>query len=571
MITPKWGVWFILIALSTFLLKIFTRNVEFKSIDWLVLIFLVTAWVGYWAAYDKDIAWIKAWLIVIAVLLYYSLRAQPEENLIWVSIALFGIGVCISFYYFLTHDFVVAPRKIELVNSIGRWFMSIRPQTGWTAIHPNYVAGIVAVTVPFIYYPIWKFKQDNERISILFYGFMIAGLGAAFLALVMATSRGVVMAMVSGTGVWLLWKFIQSDGIKRWTKSEAVFPSLLLIYLLAVAIFLYMGPAKSGNIFTGSYFFGTGSRAELFSRSLYLVLDYPLTGGGLGGFPGLYSQYILNIPFFNVPNSHNLFLDVVIEQGMIGGLAFIFLYIVSLWVISSSIAKGDGAQPLKWIILFSLIVAVVHGIVDDYLYNGMGSIFSLFLIGLALNGEKSNDNYNRKQAFQTIAMVGILWAVIGLINLNFIRSIWYANLGAVQLAKVELDGFPDSGWAGIEIVSRLDKADEALRSSLQFDPENRTANQRLGMISMLRRDFSSAVKYLETAHNQTPSHRGIIKSLGFSYVWQGDLVMAQPLLSQTPEALEELDVYIWWWGTQGRDDLSENAALMLDVLNGIIP
>jgi len=571
MITPQWGVWFIVIALSTFLLKIFTRNVEFKPIDWLVLVFLVTAWVGYWAAYDKDIAWPKVWLIILAVLMYYSLREQPKENLIWVSVILFSIGVSTSFYYFLTYDFVAAPRRLEIVNSIGRWFMSVRPQTGWTPIHPNYVAGIVAVTVPFIYYPIWKSKQDNERRSILFYAFMSVGLGAAFLALVMATSRGVVMALVSGVGGWLLWKLVQSDGIKRRVKSEVVFPSLLLIYLLAVVAFLYVGPAKSGSVFTGPYFYGTGSRAELFSRSLYLVLDYPLTGGGLGSFPGLYSQYILNIPFFNVPNSHNLFLDVAIEQGLFGGLAFFILYLVGLWLVSSSITKGIGAQPFKWIVLFSLIVAVVHGMVDDYLYNGIGSILSLLLIGLALNGDENNDGAGRRPDFQTIAIVGIIWIVIALFNLNFIRSIWYANLGAVQLAKVELDGFPNDGWAGNDIVSKLDMADETLRSSLQFDPVNRTANQRLGMISMLRRDFASAVKYLEIAYSQTPRHRGIIKSLGYSYAWQGDMNMAQSLLSQTPETVEELDVYIWWWEAQGRNDLSKNASLMLDVLHSTVP
>lgn len=568
MISPQWGDWFILIALSLFLLKIFTGSLRFIALDWLILVFLATAWIGYWAAYDQTTAWSKAWFIVIGVLLYYSLREQPKENLSTVSFLLFSIGIGVSFYYFLTYDFVAAPRRLEFVNNIGRWFMGIRPQITWTSIHPNYVAGIAAITAPFILYPLLKSRKNN---SIWIYTFAIVGLSVIFLALIMATSRGVFLAMGSGVGAWFLWRITQLNGIRRQLKSEAAFPILLLVYLCSVVAYLYIGPAQSGSIFSGSYFYGTGSRSELFLRSLYLVLDYPITGGGLGAFPGLYSQYLLNIPFFNVPNSHNLFLDVSLEQGLFGGSAFLILYVVSLWKVSSSIAKGIGNQIFKWLVLFSLIVAIVHGMVDNYLYNGTGAILSLFLVGLSLNRDQSNQTVDRKLDFLTMGIIILIWVTIVLVNLNIIRSTWYANLGAVQMAKVELAGFPDAGWAGNNIAPKLDIADSTLRSSLQFDPTNRTANQRLGMIAMLRQDFETATDYLETAHKQTPGHRGIIKSLGYAYAWSGDINRAQLLLSQIPEVYEELDVYTWWWESRGRVDLSGNAITILDILSGATP
>ncbi|HAV77588.1 MAG TPA: hypothetical protein DCX53_09580 [Anaerolineae bacterium] len=537
----------------------------------MILVFLVTAWLGYWAAYDSDVAWNKAWLIVTAVLLYYCLREQPKENLIWVSVILFCLGVGVSFYYFLTYDFISAPRRIDVVNNIGRWFMKIRPQTGWTSIHPNYVAGVVAVTMPFIFFPFLKFKEGNVHPPVLFYVFAATGLSATGLALVMATSRGVAMAILSGAGVWLLWRLIHLSGIKRRIQSRAVFPFLVLIYLLTVIATLYIGPAKSGSVFTDTYFYGTGSRAELFGRSMYLVLDYPIVGGGLGAFPGLYSQYLLNIPFFNVVNSHNLFLDVAIEQGLLGGLSLAILYVASLWVAADSIANRNSDRAFGWIVLFSLAVAIIHGMVDDYLYNGIGSILSLFLVGLAFNGNQVNKFVVRRLDFRTAGAIFLIWAAIVMVNLNLLRSIWYANLGAIQQAKVELKSFPDAGWAGYNIVSQLDEASSTLQMSLQFDPENRTANQRLGMIAMLRHEFESAVVFLEVAHLQAPGHRGIIKSLGYSYAWLGDLGNAELFLSQTPEAKEELDVYIWWWDAQGRKDLSEKASLILDVLNEASP
>jgi len=139
-------------------------------------------------------------------------------------------------------------------------------------------------------------------------------------------------------------------------------------------------------------------------------------------------------------------------------------------------------------------------------------------------------------------------------------------LGAVQLAQAELDGFPDKGWVGDEILPKLGKADASLHSSLQLDPDNRTANHRLGLVYMFQRDFESASIHLKRAYDQVPDHRGIIKSLGYCYLWLGEFDKAWFLLAQISEAPEELDVYTWWWATQGRPDLSEKASFMLSEL-----
>ena len=570
MIQPDWGIWFILIALLPLLLRVAGGGFRFDPLDWLIVVFAATAWAGYWAAYDQSAAWNKAWLIMTAVLLYFSLKLQPRQNLYVISIFLFSIGAGTAVYYFLTHDFVALPRKLELVNQLGRWIMTVRPQTNWTPIHPNYVAGMIAITVPFILYPVWRLRRNRIPLPPLAATAIWTGLLVAGLALGMATSRGVVLAILSGVGGWLLWRVLHSDGIRRQIKSEAVFPILLLAYLLAVVAFLYIGPARSGSLFTGNYYYGDGSRAELFSRSVYLLFSFPITGGGLGSFPGLYSQYLLDIPFFNVPNSHNLFLDVGIEQGLFGGLAFLALYLASFWVVARRIAKDDRNRTFEWVVLFALIVAFVHGMVDDYLYNGVGTMFSLLLVGLAMNGQPpDSERLERRLDLRTVGTIAAIWILVAAVNFNQIRAVWYANIGAVELAKVELDGFPNAGWAGDDILSRLNAAEVPLRTALQFDPVNRTANQRLGIISMLRRDFVSAAEFLEIAHARAPQHRGIVKLLAYCYVWLGDMDKAQEFLAHVPEAVEELDVYVTWWREQGRDDLSGNAALALDALNGV--
>jgi lipopolysaccharide biosynthesis regulator YciM len=142
---------------------------------------------------------------------------------------------------------------------------------------------------------------------------------------------------------------------------------------------------------------------------------------------------------------------------------------------------------------------------------------------------------------------------------NTILAMWYADLGAVQLAKVELRGFPETGWTGPEIAIQFKQADASLHAALRLDPDNRTANHRLGLISIIRQDFSSAVVYLNIAHTVSPKHRGIVKSLGFGYAWLGKTDNAVSSLKEIPETKNELDSYCIWWKKQGRSDLWANA------------
>jgi hypothetical protein len=570
MLKPEIGLWSTLIALTPWILRIVSGVFPFRrtSFDWLIAIFLLTSWVGYWAAYDKTIAWSKFGLILMAALLYYAISTQPKENLGWLSVIFFCVGVGTSIYFFLTHDFVAAPRKLEFVNSIGRWIMGVRPRVEWMLIPPNHIAGIVAITTPFIFYPVWKLSKTIDRVVFLFHLLVLLGLGMALLAILMATSRGVILAIACAAGVWILWRIIQLNGIKSRLGHDAVFPSIVLVFLFSAIAILYLGPANLGIVFPNGYYYGNGSRAELFARSLYLLADFPFTGGGLGAFPGLYSHYMLTIPFFNVVNSHNLFLDVGIEQGLLGGLSFLSLFLGSVWFVSRSMsqARSLDMQVFSWLVLFALVIAIIHGMVDDYLYNGHGTILSLFLAGLSMvvfqeRQASLNRIYYWVIGFALLALTGLL-----ILNYHKIRSIWYADLGAVKMANMELAGFPTNEWAGVEMALKLDEADASLHSSLQIDPVNRTANHRLGLISMLRTDFDSASVYLEAAYKQTPKHRGIIKSLGYCYVWSGKMDEAQALLVEIPEAKEELGVYAWWWGTQGRDDLTEKASIMSSQL-----
>ena len=564
------GILPILFLLLPWILRFAVKEFPFRrtSFDWLMFLFLLTVWVGYWASYDKDGALNKAWLLTTSVFLYYALSAQPEQNLSWVALGLFVIGVGVSFYFFLTYNFVDEPRKVEWLNSLGILWSSIRPHLPWTSIHPNYAAGVAVVTGIFGLYPWRKFGRYIPVRSGIVAGYIVIAA-----TLVMATSRGAWMALASAAGVWFLWKWIDLNGNNFTLGKDALFPIQLFFYLCVVVAVLYLGPARQPSSIVGSTDFGLGCRFELFGRSLYFIGDYPITGGGLSSFPGLYSEYILDIPYFYVINSHNLFLDVFIEQGIFGGMAFFLFFLIALWRVSRAIVRRQASELwfFQWLVLCALVMAFIHGMVDDYLYNAKGSFLSLFLIGLSMAVTRDDRQPLLKYVLPRRYAYGMLVGILLLAGFfsNSLRAIWYANLGAVQLAKDELRGFPETGWMGCASATQFEQAETSLRTALELDPSNRTANHRLGLIYTLRQDFSSAVSHLEIAYDVSPQHRGIVKSLGFDYAWLGETDLAVSSLKGIPEAKNELDAYSFWWLEQGRVDLSEKASELGKILQSL--
>ncbi|MER3513799.1 MAG: hypothetical protein C4310_04935, partial [Chloroflexota bacterium] len=70
-------------------------------------------------------------------------------------------------------------------------------------------------------------------------------------------------------------------------------------------------------------------RLELWSRALEAIADYPFTGIGMGTFdhviPLRYPYVLLAGAELAVPHAHNLFLQVAVDLGLPGLIAFVAL------------------------------------------------------------------------------------------------------------------------------------------------------------------------------------------------------------------------------------------------------
>ncbi|MCA9968841.1 MAG: O-antigen ligase family protein, partial [Anaerolineales bacterium] len=313
---------------------------------------------------------------------------------------------------------------------------------------------------------------------------------------------------------------------------------------------------------------GAGGRPALWRGALHLIADYGLSGGGLHSFAALYSQYVLVIPYYFVGHAHNLLLNVTLEQGVLGGAALYGLLLHAGWLLwrADGLRNTDNAlRLLSWATLASLGILLLHSIVDDPLYGEPGTPLLLMAAGgcallarLAFAARAARP----VRAAPAAAMAGLLLGVGLLLAWWPLPAQVTALRGALTMNRVDLAGWPPGEWDTGANAAALAPAAELLAAAADADAGNVTAQYRLGLVALEARMFETAVFHLEQAHAAAPTHRGVTKTLGYSYVWLGELDQARQTLAGVAETADEMAVYAWWWEQQGRPDLAAQAAAM---------
>ena len=460
---------------------------------------------------------------------------------------------------------------MSLLDGLAERWMGIRPFLKTPPLHPNQAAGFIVVFAPLVIAVGWRGWRTR---SILGWGITAIVATLILFALLLTGSRGAWLALIVALTVWGWSAFSQQLAQRIAPSPRAVFWLGLAIGLAVSLAVIWLLPDDLlglANRLPGAA--SANSRAAIFSNTLHLLGDFPFIGGGLDAFAGLYSQYMLVIPQRIFTYAHNLYLDVALEQGFLGLLALVVILVGSLWLLSRQPdwpEAVDHYSLLCWAVITGLLVLMGRGLVDDAFYGNRGTPLLWLLPGMAValtRATTDGADLSRLSAAQWGVVVGLLLVsvVTNALSPQW-RAAWVANLGAVEMSRVELSAWPTNEWDDGRSLPALQSAEQRFTQALQLDPTNRTAHHRLGMIGMLRRDFVTAVAHLEAAYQTDNSHPGIRKSLAYSYIWNDQLNKAQTLLTDIPEAQNELKVYVWWWGTQGRDDLVARAEQTLQLL-----
>ncbi|MFC1645278.1 O-antigen ligase family protein, partial [Patescibacteria group bacterium] len=136
---------------------------------------------------------------------------------------------------------------------------------------------------------------------------------------------------------------------------------------------------SSFNLTEGS----NSQRIDTWKQSIEVIANHPITGVGLGN----YALEIKPSASWREPiYSHNIFLDIAAEIGVLGVSCWILLLLYSTKSILKTYIKNN--QILGLSLASSIVAFVVHSIFETALFSVHILPLLLILISINLNGKK---------------------------------------------------------------------------------------------------------------------------------------------------------------------------------------
>jgi tetratricopeptide (TPR) repeat protein len=304
--------------------------------------------------------------------------------------------------------------------------------------------------------------------------------------------------------------------------------------------------------------FVEADRLGIWHNSLDLASDYPFTGLGLGNFEMAYASYVLLALVGHTFHAHNLFLDVWLEQGVVGLLAF-------GWLVGKAVWPNRLVSTWRPAALAALSVILLHGLMDDsfYGYGGRG-VLLLFVPLAMLNRSVADPRQGMEAAAVTSSSMAssvsrpsyVFWSAAAFLALVVVClfNLWaafQANLGTLIQTRAELAVYRWPGWPIQDALRRspeikLDSALAHYQAALALDPTNVIANRRLGQIELSRGQYESAQRHLEAAYAAAPGQRATRQLLGECYAMAGEVERAAALWRTVDVSQGQLMARQWW-------------------------
>ncbi len=494
-----------------------TRATRF-TIDWQLVPFALSAVLGLLIAYNQPTATARFALIMIGVaicLLCANARdTQPRSILRALLIALPPL---ITIYFVLTNDWAKSSNKLPLLNALPALIGGL-PQ-----FNPNVVGGSLAMLLPLQ----WKALEQQQR--ALKFGLIAITL----IGLALSLTRGAWLALGLIGGLWFAWRMLNQRLVNPRTARIAWLIGVLILAVVG-GVILFATPLGDRLLGLG------GDRTHIWRNSLALVGDYPFTGFGLGSFEMAYSSYALLTHVGHTVHAHNLWLNVWLEQGLLGFVALIGLVVNALW-------SRPDSSGWRLAALASLGIILIHTLFDDPFYGYGGPLISLVFIPLGLL--KRNPAVGPARAVWALALIGVVIALV----LPQGRAALEANLGALDQTRAELSVYH---WPEVELQDVLREAGGVelgsaighYRAALALDATSAAANRRLGQIELARGEIDAACDHLQQA-NASAEQRATRQLLGECYALRGEVEQAVELWRTIDLSQGQLYAREWWYGT----------------------
>lgn len=498
-----------------------------------VALFVASAVPAAFVGYDPGLAWPTLAVLLGGGLLTAGLALAGRKARLWEAAAGLFVLLCVlvAGYVITQMGRLDYDEKVGVISSLAALIGRITPNLARWQPNLNSVATFIEAA-PFIAVGL-AFSTANRKLRFLWLGAAAILLGG----LLFSASRGAWLAVAAGTLLWAAcyWK------PARWLAfGAAAGMAVLILYVLVRGDITAISDIPVLSSVLGPLFIRP-DRLEVYRNSLALIADTPFTGIGLGKqFALVYSRYELLIPFLYLSYSHNLTLEILLQQGLAGFIAWVG---VTVTVFSAAWNHRHHPQRLilesTWV---GMAVILLHGVSDARQYDDLRCWLPFFLLlglNIALLWEHAPDK--PRLAWMIPAGVAALGLGMYLALLGSVPAAALTNRGALLQQRADLQ----AGLSGAEQAALREDAKDLFLEALEEAPGQRSTNQRLGMIYLEQLDYPAAITVLEQALLADPEHPGTRKALGLAYAWAGRTEEALPMLRDLPNIVDEMNYWGW--------------------------
>jgi putative inorganic carbon (HCO3(-)) transporter len=363
----------------------------------LVVMLGVSAWATAW----PDVTRLQILRLLGGLALYYAIvnGASSPGRMRWLAWAPVAGGLALAAVALLTVQWN-ATGKLPFIP---KGLYSRLPAAGGIAgdaVNANIMGGALVIVLPYVLARV-AFRRPRAG-WVAWSAALVVALSMAAL-LVLTKSRGALMGLgVAGLGIILL----------RWRRGWLL---VVVAALAAAAVAWRIGPARIlDTLAVAGSTSGLDGRLEIWSRALYMLQDFPFTGVGMGAFgkvANLLYPFFLFSPDTEVSHAHNLFLQVGVDlglPGLVAWLALLLLTTVCAWqVYRGGRAAGDRDQAgIGAGLLACQVALLVHGLTDAPAWGSRPAIIVWGLWGLAVAARRV---YGRRAA-ERAADVSVAYA-----------------------------------------------------------------------------------------------------------------------------------------------------------------
>lgn len=461
--------------------SVFKKSIVVKT----YLAFLILCALSVFAARNMNLSISRYFNLLTALGLFANLAIllYKRKHLFYNVLLIVGIATFLQSFTELMNFM-----KVSKAESLATALTKFKGNTG----NINILAASLNVKIPFtlmgvLLFSDWKKWFMATAFFFASIGVFLTSARASLISFILITIIYLVIAITSKSlqkqrilnivpiGVLIIASlFVANNTFKRMQRQQS------LARYESVANRLATLNAKDASV---------SSRLFIWNNAKDITLSNPLLGLGLGNYL-IESIAYDSIQYNNGDaslHSHNDFLEIFAETGIVNGLIFLSLFVLVLITAIKKIYKKEDSIE-KYIAVLTLMVLIVYGV--DSMFNfpmfrpTMMVFFSFFL---ALSVINTNDDETEKENSST-KILSISLLSVGILTIVFSYFAFKASQLEYAL-RVDTQSGVGTKITPQEILDKIPTFPNVFSTSEPFI-------EYVGLYNLFKKDYANADKYL---------------------------------------------------------------------------